>query len=97
MARKLNVVRPVKLHTHIAEDLRAKIDLHLYSSLEGRVPVGAYRQFFEQLIKEYFSRQNLRLTPEHVIWGSPETIEFMKRLLDQSGVSQKGLPNAPIR
>lgn len=57
MARKLNIVRPVKLHLHIAEDLRAKVDLHLFSTLEGRVPVGAYRRFFEELIQDYFSRQ----------------------------------------
>lgn len=56
MARRPDIIRPVTLHTQISEDLRAKLDLHLYSNLEGRVPKGAYRAFFENLIREYFAK-----------------------------------------
>lgn len=83
MGRRFNIVRPVKLHTHIPEDLRAKLDLHLYSELEGRIPIGAYARFFEQLLKDYFSRKTLALKDNLQVSGSPEAIEHLKLLLQK--------------
>lgn len=52
--RPPNVMRPVQLTTNIPEDLRAKLDLHLFSQLEGRVPHGAYSRFLAERIREFF-------------------------------------------
>lgn len=56
MARPSNVLRPVHLHTTIPEDLRARMDLHLYSDVEKRVPMGAYQQFICGLVKDFFDQ-----------------------------------------
>ena len=51
--RPANIIRPSKLTTTLPEDLRAKLDLHLWSELEQRVPVGAYQRFLVERIVEY--------------------------------------------
>lgn len=60
MARNPNIIRTVSLHTYIPEDLRAKMDLHLFSHVEGRIPLGAYSKFFEQLLRDFFARKEPR-------------------------------------
>lgn len=52
--RPPNVMRPVKLTTNIPEDLRAQLDLHLFSPVEGRIPKGAYSRFLCERIREFF-------------------------------------------
>lgn len=44
------------LNLALPEDLRARLDLHLYSEVEGRVPQGAYQEFFSRLIREELDR-----------------------------------------
>lgn len=56
--RPPNVMRPVQLTTNIPEDLRAKLDLHLFSAVEGRVPHGAYSKFLGERIREFFDPQS---------------------------------------
>lgn len=56
MTGRPNIIRPVKLTTCIPEDLRAKLDLYLYSHLEGRVPKGAYQKFLCERIREFFDK-----------------------------------------
>lgn len=51
--RPPNVMRPTQLTTNIPEDLRAKLDLYLYSTVEGRVPHGAYSRFLAERIREF--------------------------------------------
>lgn len=53
-----NTIRPTRLEVYIPEDLRARLDLHLYSTLEGRVPHGAYKKFLCELMREFFSKQD---------------------------------------
>ena len=55
MSRRPNIRRPVPLHINLPEDIRAKLDLYLWSAVENRVPVGAYSKFFCERIREYFS------------------------------------------
>lgn len=52
--RPQHILRPVKLTTYLPEDLRAKLDLHLYSEVEGRVPHGAYSKFLAERVREFF-------------------------------------------
>lgn len=63
MPTKPLLVRPVKLHTSLPEDLRTRLDLHLYSDLEGRVPKSAYQRFFTERIQDFFGSRKLSLEP----------------------------------
>lgn len=53
--RPPNILRPTKLTTYLPEDLRAKLELHLFSTVEGRVPHGAYSQFLAERVREFFA------------------------------------------
>ena len=55
--RPPNILRPIRLHTTLPEDLWLKLTTYLYSESEGRVPVGAYQQFICDRIREYFTRK----------------------------------------
>lgn len=56
MARRASITPNIQLEIRIPEDLRAKLELHLWSDLEGRVPLGGYSKFFIERLKEYFDR-----------------------------------------
>lgn len=57
MSRPPLILRPVRLHTTIPEDLMGKLTLYLYSKAEGRVPKGAYQKFLCDRITEFFSNR----------------------------------------
>lgn len=57
MSRPYNIIRPTKLTLHLPEDVRAKLDLLLFSSVEGRIPKGAYQKFFIERINEFFAKR----------------------------------------
>lgn len=44
----------VKLTTRLPLDLHTRLAAHLYSPLEGRIPLGAYQAFFSERIREFF-------------------------------------------
>lgn len=85
--RRPNVIRPVRLHTTLPEDIRAKLDLHLYSELEGCIPTGAYQRFFLDRIREFFATEQLDLglyiPSKHgmTVRGSSETISYLRFIL----------------
>lgn len=54
MVAKFQIIRPVKLHTSIPEDLMVKLQAYLYSPLEQRIPKGAYQDFICDRIREFF-------------------------------------------
>lgn len=49
---KLALKRPMKIH--IDETLAARVDLLLFSPTLGRIPHGAYSNFFESLLRQCF-------------------------------------------
>lgn len=59
MPRPRNIVRKVKLGCWITEDLYARMNLRLYSPIEGRVPVGAPGEFVEKAIVELLDKVEL--------------------------------------
>jgi len=63
MPRPALLDRPVRLNLTLPESLRARLDLHLFSDLEQRVPAGAYQEFLSSLIRRFFRERNLDLTP----------------------------------
>lgn len=90
MARPVNPNPPTRLHTVVSPQLRAKLDLHLFSDVEGRVPKGAYQEFFETRIQEFFTYRRLDLAPfgfppGYFVQGPKEIIEaLIKRLQEES-------------
>lgn len=56
--RRPNIIRPTRLNLALPEDIRAKLDLHLWSEAEMRVPHGAYQKFILGLLRDYFNRGN---------------------------------------
>jgi hypothetical protein len=65
----------------------------LFSQVEGRVPKGAYKEFFCARIVEYFEARILDIAPwtgmpplSNLVKGSPASIEKLKELLNQGEV-----------
>jgi hypothetical protein len=54
------LIRPVKLHTSLPEDIHARLMMHLYSPSEQRVPKGAIQRFLVERIIEYFNQQETK-------------------------------------
>ncbi len=50
MPKPKRTIRPTYLNLAIPENVRALLDLQLYSDLEGRVPHGAYSDYISGLI-----------------------------------------------
>ncbi len=63
MPRPFSLDRPTRLELKLPTSIRARVDLHLHSDLEGRVPAGAYQSFFIERIKEFFEWGQLDLEP----------------------------------
>jgi hypothetical protein len=55
--RQPNIIRSTSLDLAIPEDLRIKLDLELFSEVEGRVPKGAYKNFICGLLTDYFRQK----------------------------------------
>lgn len=90
MPRQPDIIRPVKLTTTLPDDVRTRLDLFLYSEVEGRIPKGAYQQFFLDRIRDFFGTKSLDvglvlgLPFPAIVRGSPETIEFLETYLRRS-------------
>jgi hypothetical protein len=78
MPRKAALVPNKHLHTTIPAELAAKLDLFLWSEVEGRVPQGAYQGFVVQAIREFFTLRELDLAP---YLGEPEGLFVVKGTL----------------
>jgi hypothetical protein len=51
MARPRKAIRPIEKNISLPQDVVARVDLELYSELEGKVPFGAWQKFIERLIR----------------------------------------------
>ena len=76
-----SIIRPIKLTTTFPEDVRVKLDLHLYSEVEQRVPKGAYQTFLVDRIRKFFSHRQLQLPTGEWIEGPPEAIAFVEEMM----------------
>jgi len=87
LSRRPNLDRPVRLSLKLPETVRVKLDLLLFSSLEGRVPKGGYQEFFIERIQEYLSWRRTDLTPfglpGYYVAGPREMIEALERKLKE--------------
>lgn len=89
MPRKAEIDKRVSLYLMLPMSVRGRLDMHLYSELENRVPQGAYQAFFLERIRDFFDSRSIDLAPYlgteegiAVVRGSPETIEQLKRRLE---------------
>lgn len=56
MPRPKKTDRPVEKTISLPESIVSRVDLELYSELEGRVPFGAWQRFIVGLIEDHFAR-----------------------------------------
>lgn len=89
--RKPNVEPTSSINLHLPETLRTRLDLVLYSELEGRVPKGSYIRFFSARLVEFFEHRTLDLAPylsslpgTHVVSARPSTLDALRVALEQS-------------
>lgn len=59
MPRPKKTIRTEYFHIGLPEDLAAQVKLHLFSEIEGKVPMGAQQEFFTELVRDKFARDEL--------------------------------------
>lgn len=57
MSRPPKLERSTGLNLYLPERLRARLDLHLWSKSQGRVPAAAYQKFFTKLLTDFFDKE----------------------------------------
>lgn len=89
MPRRPSFTKGPPLNLALPIDERARLDLHLFSQVEGRVPHAAYQAFFTARLKDYFESRRLDLAPylncpsgSCVVSGTPAVIEQLERVLE---------------
>lgn len=55
MSRPKNTIRPASKNLQLPSDLVAKVDMALWSDLEGRVPHGAWAKLVTSLLNDYLN------------------------------------------
>ncbi len=87
MARPPSLTPKTTLHTVIPLDVRTKLDLHLFSPAEGRVPYNAYSEFIVARCREFFEWSSLDLEtygfPQgYFLRGPKEMVSKMREVLE---------------
>lgn len=57
MPQPKKVIRTRFLRVGIPEDVLAKVDMELYSELEGRVPLGSYQKLITPMLEEWLQER----------------------------------------
>lgn len=63
MSRPKKTIPTVYVNLGLPEDLMARVQLELYSELEGRVPHGTLPAFFELVLRQHFQRVDKEVLP----------------------------------
>lgn len=61
MARPKNIRRGLPITIQLDEELLTRLNLFLFSEVEGRIPYAAQKRFIEARIQEFFSSKALPL------------------------------------
>lgn len=56
MARPRKAIRPIEKNISLPQDVVARVDLELYSEIDGKVPFGAWQKFIERLVRAELAR-----------------------------------------
>lgn len=88
MPRKPNIDKPTQLELSIPTSERGKLDLLLFSELEGRVPQGSYSNFFRERLDEYLTWKRIDLSaygfpPGYFVSGPKEMIQMLEERLQK--------------
>ncbi len=90
MSRPPAIVPNSVLNVAIPAALRKRLDELLFSDVEGRVPKGAYMEFFAARLREYFTNRPLDLAPylgsvpsEHIVVAPIATLAALQQLLER--------------
>lgn len=82
------LIPTIALTVRLPEPIKAKLDLYLYSEVEGRVPKGKHQEFFIRLLNDYFESKRLDLAPfmngdpgVFSVRGSVESLEVLKKII----------------
>jgi hypothetical protein len=62
MGRPRKTTPPVRIGFTLPQDLADRLDTHLKSEVENRVPHGDKSKFFESLTREFFQKLDGELT-----------------------------------
>lgn len=86
MPRPFKIDRPVQVCLQLPTSVVARMDMHLWSSLEGRVPYGKRNEFLGRLIAEFFEERRLELEAFGLpagffITGPKEMVDALERRL----------------
>lgn len=54
MPARRNIIPSDRVEVWLPEDIMARLKLHLYSEVEGKIPKGAYQRFFIERLNEFF-------------------------------------------
>jgi hypothetical protein len=58
MPRPRKAIRPVEKNISLPQDLVTRVDLELWSEVEGKVPFGAWQKYVEGLIRADLARRS---------------------------------------
>ncbi len=59
MAKPKNVIPTIEKKLQISADLCTRMELDLFSDLEGKIPYGAQSEFVNKLLREHYKEQDL--------------------------------------
>lgn len=90
MARPRNASPARNIHVALPGDIWPRLELHLYSEAERRVPFAAYQRFLVERIREFFGRATLDVAPyfteiphDSYVYGPRPVIEMLKKALEE--------------
>jgi hypothetical protein len=90
MGRPLKTLRPVALNVSLDEDVAAKMEIELWSELEGKVPFGAKRDLINKLLRSHFrSIAGKRVAAKMA--GDTELAAMSGLEIEQKAASEKAL------
>ena len=89
MPRPRNAVKTKDLHVMLPAPEFDRLDLHLWSDAEQRVPYAAKAKWVTERVREYFTNERLDLglffpdfPPGSIVVGGPETIRRLRQALE---------------
>lgn len=89
--RTAALVQNVTFTVRVPLDLKTRMDLMLYSEVEGKVPYGEHAKFLARRIREYFEWKSLDLAPWGIqtqVYGDPAALAALETKLKQQGDSK---------
>ena len=93
MGRPKKLVPTKLIHAYVPQPLAEKLEAHLWSTVEDRVPYNAMSRFVTELLVGYFEMKSLDLSqhaparllvpPGSCVRGKPHDIETLETILKE--------------